>query len=329
MIKENIDKLVSDFIESLEKPHNYERIVNQYLKACTEMEKPVSFTTRHLFLVKKAPVYKTALNKFFNFIGEYSEITITESEKEIILVLPKDFYKNLAESSIKTCDNIIKSYIKVFGIGFNIEDLKKYLKKIENVATHNTNLSFLKKYFHYHGVLVMIETKEKIENFTNKGTFSQEQLDKIWNYTKQNYKIEKQIIIGLMLFSGLRSDCIIKFYKSNGKYFSTSKARAKKPSKPKEYLIPIQIQSEVEEFFADRNYFTIKSTSTIRKWFNEMVKEVIGDKNDENGKPLSSHSFRHSVALNAKQNGTSVETVRNILKHKSRESTLHYMQIKE
>lgn len=328
MQERSINELIESFEKTLKKPHNYIRIVKQYLKACIEMEMTVSFKTRHVFLINKSPVYKTALNKFFHFIGEQTEIKLYEEVEEYNPLLEEHFYKDLSQSSKVTYDNIIKAYIRLYGNSLNVEDLKEYLKTIKNTDTHNINLSVLKKYFEHHGVWIRIKQRKVKRKKTTKGIFTEKEIFEMSLHIKKYYSLEKRCIISLLMFCGLRSIEIIRFYKQGNDFFTKVKDKSTENGRVIKIIVPEIIKSDIEIYFKDRTKFSITDTSTLRKYVASLIEVVIGRKHDDLGNPYSTHSFRHSFALIQRKKGKNLEELAQLMNHKSFDSTSYYAQLK-
>lgn len=323
VLQKNITDLVKQFELSLVKPHNYVRIAKQYLEYCESENLLVNTASKEKFLYTRTPVYKTAVNKFFKNVAKNQIIKPFKEYKEKVYIVEKEFLNGLAHTSKETYDNHIKRYVAEMGNNFSNEKLNQYLSKFKNIDTYNNTLSVLKTYFQFKGIWVKAKSKKRVRKFTNKGILTEQETDRLYQYTKHNYNLEKTCIIGLMAYLGMRTHDAINFHRVGDSYYSIPKGRKEKV----EYAIPKKIETEISEFFKNNTNFNITCTSTIRKLFSKIKKEVLPSSLDEKGNPYSAHSFRHSRVMNRLSKGDRLEDIAKEGGWKSGEMAFYYGQI--
>jgi len=153
---QNQKDLIKDFENSLEKPHNYLRIANQYLQYLIENNIELSIESKTDFLECKAPVYKTALNKFFKNCIIESEMPFCVFE----LVEEKEYadidnsiFDGLAESSKETYYNIISEYKSIYKESLCSNEFESYIETLKNRVSKTTvrlHYSCIKRVFDFY-----------------------------------------------------------------------------------------------------------------------------------------------------------------------------------
>lgn len=318
---QNRKDLIKDFENSLEKPHNYLRIANQYLQYLIENDIELSIESKYDFLENKAAVYKTALNKFFKncIVESETPFCVFELvEEKQYLDIDNSIFDGLAESSKETYYNIISEYKSIYKDSLNLKEFESYINSLykKDISKHTVSLyySAIKKYFECSDIWVRFSPKPIESKKTDKYILSEIETSKIWNHIIENYDLEIQCIFGLMIFNGLRSIDTIGFKNENSNYITIIKGGTKVIVN-----VGFEIKSLIDKFFTDNKKFRFKETSSIRKYCNKISKDCLG-------LPIPTHSFRHSLSVNLRKKGIDLKVIKELLNHKSFESTAHYTQ---
>ena len=319
-MKMEINELIDKFKNSLTKPHNYVRIAGGYLKHCIEKDLNVNTNSKAAFLENKAAVYKTALNKFFKVLGTDLDLQIYTNDNPKYIV-DKDFYNELAKSTIETYNRILQSYFNEYGQSLDILDFDRFVLRSDNLTneTYNLNHSVLKKWFGFNNVLIKSKTKKVEQRKTRKQTLSESQLNTLFEYVVKNESKQLICMFGLMIYNALRSIDTIGFTKENNKYYSIVKGGANV-----EIQVNEKIKPYLDDYFTDRKSFEYKCTSSLRKHCKRLVLECL----EIDFEKVAPHSFRHSFSLNETEKGTDFREIKKVLNHKSFDSTAHYTQDK-
>lgn len=117
-----------------------------------------------------------------------------------------------------------------------------------------------------------------------------------------------------MIFNGLRSIDIIYFRKENNSYVTNIKGGDKV-----NINVNSEIKNKIDTYFGKNTKFRFKETSSIRKKCKEISINSIGIH-------FSTHSFRHSLSVNLRKKGIDLKVIKELLNHKSFDSTAHYTQ---
>ena len=350
-----INQTIKYFEQSLEKPHNYVRIAKQYLVFTMDFNFAIDKISLEMFVEKKAPVYKTACNKFLKFaqkneihrvyddstpnykgnelvLSFLSNAQLSENSKETYARALHEFYSFLQENQLQPTRQAVLAFVQQC--------------KNNNLSPHTTNtyLSAIKKFVQYcilRREELKIEAKliEKMRDVSSVGVL------KLGGSTRKKYakdsltEIERthllktisdskdKAIIALMAYQGLRTIEVVRLswkdikVQQGKNYLAVlGKGREEKeliPLLPECHKILINYQMSITR--PEGSMFDFKETSSIRKITNKWLNKA-GLKREN----VSAHSLRHTVAQLMLDNGIPKPMVQRFLRHKKEETTSTY-----
>ncbi|SDJ43959.1 site-specific integrase [Paenibacillus naphthalenovorans] len=295
--------------------------------------------------------------RFVKFINEYAPEV--ESFSEIDQFLLEAYFKYLPEARSETSGELLshvsikKSALAIKDIllkgnikGWDVPKDVRFVQSIYNELIIN-NKALKKDAKQAEQVNIdKISDEELIDQMLRKAISD---LDK-----NENILVAASVVIGLQL--GLRISEIITMYNASIEQiggetklvYSTGKLQAEptrvyKPAnalvvqaitKVEEYTAPLRKESGLPYLFLNR-VRNVKGypvgTVSHANWSKNFLRPWLQKHNlrDKNGNiaDFSSHTFRHACATYALRGGASIETIRELLNHKSIRGTQHYTHL--
>lgn len=350
-----IYQTIKYFEQSLEKPHNYVRIAKQYLLFTIKFNFAINEITIKIFAEKKAPVYKSACNKFLKYAQKNEIHSVFDdsapSYKGNKLVLSFLANSQLNENSKETYARALHefySFMQEKSLPPNYTTVIAFIQrcKTNGLSPHTTNtyLSAIKQFVKYCvlkrddlniGKKMLEEMRDvasvnvlKVGGSTEKqyakDSLSEEERTHLLKIIKNP---KDKAIIGLMAYQGLRTIEVVRLswkdikVQQGKNYLAVwGKGREEKeliPILPETYKILIDYQMSITR--AEGSMFDFKETSSIRKITNKWLNEA-GLKREN----VSAHSLRHTVAQLMLDKGIPKPMVQRFLRHKSEAMTSTY-----
>jgi len=308
-----------------------------------------------MFVEKKAPVYKTACNKFLKY-AQKNEIhrvvdDSTPNYKGNKYVLAFLGNAQLSENSKETYARALQefySFMDTKGLPPNRTTVLAFVQQCKNngLSPHTTNtyLSAIKQFVKYCvlkrddlniGKKMLEEMRDVSSvNVLKVGGSTQKQYAKDSLTEKERTHLLKTIknskdkaIIGLMAYQGLRTIEVVRLswkdikVQQGKNYLAVwGKGREEKeliPLLPECHKILIEYQMSITR--PEGSMFDFKETSSIRKITNKWLNEA-GLKREN----VSAHSLRHTVAQLMLDKGIPKPMVQRFLRHKSESMTSTY-----
>ncbi len=350
-----INQTVKYFEQSLEKPHNYVRIAKQYLVFTMEFNFAIDKMSLHMFVEKKAAVYKTGCNKFLKF-AQKNEIhrvfdDSTPSYKGNKYVLAFLANAQLGENSKETYARALHEFhefAEAKSLPPNRETVLAFMQQCKDNGlspyTTNTYKAAIKQFVEF-CILKRDEIQINSKLVEQMRDVSTVRGLKVGGSTQKQYakdsltEIERthliktitnpkdKAIIALMAYQGLRTIEVVRLswkdikVQQGKNYLAVlGKGREEKeliPLLAQTYKILIDYQMSITR--PEGSMFDFKETSSIRKITNKWLNEA-GLKREN----VSAHSLRHTVAQLMLDKGITKPMVQRFLRHKSEAMTSTY-----
>lgn len=224
------------------------------------------------------------IQRVTNFL---SKISINNIDEEQITNYLLDLKKNNSPSTVN-------------GYRCAIKSLLEYLKKDIKVPKQ-------------------LKIERKLPEFITKETFENEVIKVVECICHKPLKIKA--ILYFMFFTGIRESEIVSLNRKNINLEKrTAKIYNKKGKSEKIVLFTKKVKDIISNYFSTENEITNAfntSTNAINKMFKKL-KPYFKDIN------LHAHLFRHSYATHLRNEGFSIEDIKELLGHKNIQSTMIY-----
>jgi len=231
-------------------------------------------------------------------------------------------------------DTTIKAYVqrvnnflsKISADKIDEEQIITYLlelKKNNSPSTVNGYRGAIKSLLEYLKIDIQLPKQLKIEQklpeFITKETFEDELIKVVECICHKPLKMKA--ILYFMFFTGVRESEIVSLNRKNIDLEKrTAKIYNKKGKSEKIVLFTKKVKGIISDYFSTENEVTNAfntSTNAINKTFNRL-KPYFKDVN------LHAHLFRHSYATHLRNEGFSIEDIKELLGHKNIQSTMIY-----